>query len=521
MSSILKKFAAAAVLLSIALPVYASPPSIYAPVCQSNSSDSDGDGWGWENSQTCVITNARASQRAYPICRQGTEDPDRNGWGYQGGVSCLIINAYNNTCEYRSSDSDGDGFGFENGQSCTVDSTSKADGSNQVITTPSTPNTEQSTDNFVVRGDRTFPVCEFANSDTDGNGWGWENSDSCVVTTISKTEVAPAATPIVPKKIAPIISGKLNACHSSLSDDDGDGFGFEGGRSCTVTSNSPAFPICLSVHSDFTGSGYGFENGSTCLAVEGISSSRDNLLLATPMCDSWVEIAYGNYRMENNTWNSAVMLSDRWSQCIELNLINNRPVASWTFDWLREQDGDSGEVKSYPQVYYGRKAERRVSGTFEELGLPQITNRLPEFSVDYSWSFNGNAENNVALESFFHETCEAENNNKEYEMMVWVGVPKIRTPGVFVTTATVDGKRWRVYANPFVSQGYVAFVAEQPSFSGTLNWNRFIEWSRANSSTYGLGELRPNSCMGAIEIGTETFWGKGEFTLHQFDVRVK
>jgi len=155
-----------------------------------------------------------------------------------------------------------------------------------------------------------------------------------------------------------------------------------------------------------------------------------------------------------------------WSQCIELNLVNNRPVASWTFDWLREQDGNSGDVKSYPQVYYGRKAERRVSGTFEELGLPQITNRLPEFVVDYSWSFNGNAENNVALESFFHETCEAENDNKEYEMMVWVGVPKIRTPGIFVTTATVDGKRWRVYANPFVSQGYVAFVAEQPSFSG-------------------------------------------------------
>ena len=169
MSSILKKCAAAGVLLSVALPVYASPPTVYAPVCQSNSSDSDGDGWGWENSQTCVITNASASQRAYPICRQGTEDPDGNGWGYQGGVSCLIINAYNNTCEFSASDSDGDGFGFENGQSCTVDSTSIADGSNPLITTPSVPNTGQSTDNFIVQGDRTFPVCEFANSDTDGN----------------------------------------------------------------------------------------------------------------------------------------------------------------------------------------------------------------------------------------------------------------------------------------------------------------------------------------------------------------
>ena len=192
-----------------------------------------------------MITNASASQRAYPICRQGTEDPDGNGWGYQGGVSCLIINAYNNTCEFSASDSDGDGFGFENGQSCTVDSTSIADGSNPLITTPSVPNTGQSTDNFIVQGDRTFPVCEFANSDTDGNGWGWENSASCVVTANSKTESAepaPAVTPTTPQKIASVVSGNLNACNSSLSDEDGDGFGFEGGRSCTCllyTSPSP------------------------------------------------------------------------------------------------------------------------------------------------------------------------------------------------------------------------------------------------------------------------------------------
>ena len=101
--------------------------------------------------------------------------------------------------------------------------------------------------------------------------------------------------------------------------------------------------------------------------------------------------------------------------------------------------------------------------------------------------------------------------------MVWVGVPGEKTPGVQVTTATIDGTFWNIYANPVLPHGYVAFVPEQTITSGQLDWNSFIDWSRENGTSFGLGSLE-NSCMGAIEMGTETFWGELEFRLERFDV---
>jgi len=330
-------------------------------------------------------------------------------------VSDVDINSNRNICSSSLSDADGDGFGYEGGKSCDITSRSKP-----------------------------FPICVSINSHADSNGFGYESGKSCIIVDGISLDVAspedspgadntsvpvanrPARTSSTAAYTPTVVNGK-NVCASTLSDDDYDGYGYEGGQSCVVTSLSRPHPICLSIHSDRAGDGYGFENGKSCVAVEGISGTRDNLLLGTELCDSWTEIAYGNYRIENNTWNSTVMNSNRWSQCIELNLKNNRPVASWTFDWLPEKEGQVGAVKSYPQVYYGRKTELNTSGTFEELKLPEYIYNLPEFKVDYQWSASGNSEYNVALESFFHYNCRAEHANKAFEMMVWVGIPYART----------------------------------------------------------------------------------------------
>ena len=102
--------------------------------------------------------------------------------------------------------------------------------------------------------------------------------------------------------------------------------------------------------------------------------------------------------------------------------------------------------------------------------------------------------------------------------MIWVGVPTIRTPGTPVTTATIDGREWIVYINPALGWSYVAFVAAQPHTSGSLNWNDFVYWSRDVGPSFGVPYMNPNGCMGAIEIGTETFWGTGTFTLNRFNV---
>ncbi len=431
-------------------------------------------------------------------------------------------------CQSSSSDIDGDGWGWENNRSCQVNGSQTSSSANTTGT-----------------NDSRFPTCSSASIDPDGDGWGWENNRTCRVGQTNSGNSTPAAS-VVPQTSAASGSSSTTApvCFSTASDDDNDGWGFENGRSCRITSASVdaiqptgtsaatapppvaaanagfsnGHPVCLTDSSDAGNNGFGYENGRTCVVLPGATATRNDPLLNQRSCIHWLEIGYGNYRLQNNTWNDSEVYSDNWSQCIELTGSPGNYVAKWDYNWLGRNEGNEFAVKSYPQVYYGRKTQYNVSGTVAETGLPASVNNLKQFWVEYDYSETGTVERNVALESFFHTSCEAEEHNKQYEMMVWVGVPNIRTPGTPVTTVTLSGQEWDVYINPALSWAYVAFVAKEPSTRGILDWNAFVDWSRFEGPRNGVPAMARNTCMGAIEIGTETFWGSGTFTLNKFRV---
>ena len=75
-----------------------------------------------------------------------------------------------------------------------------------------------------------------------------------------------------------------------------------------------------------------------------------------------------------------------------------------------------------------------------------------------------------------------------------------------------------MHVNPALSWGYVAFVAQTPFTSGRLNWNAFIDWTRNNGPAFGVPAIVNSTWMGAIELGTETFWGAGTFTLDRLNI---
>ncbi|MDH0305875.1 carbohydrate-binding domain-containing protein [Aeromonas caviae] len=68
----------------------------------------------------------------------------------------------------------------------------------------------------------TYPTCASAASDPDGDGWGWENGQSCQVVAGSGGGATTYPT-----------------CASAASDPDGDGWGWENGQSCQVASSTP------------------------------------------------------------------------------------------------------------------------------------------------------------------------------------------------------------------------------------------------------------------------------------------
>jgi len=69
--------------------------------------------------------------------------------------------------------------------------------------------------------------------------------------------------------------------------------------------------------------------------------------------------------------------------------------------------------------------------------------------------------------------------------------------------------------------GYVALKN-----TGILYWNDFIDWARENAHTvkqqFGANansvEIEDSWCLANIIIGTEIFWGKGNFDLLEWTI---
>ena len=113
----------------------------------------------------------------------------------------------------------------------------------------------------------TLPACASADSDPDGDGFGWENNQSCLVTGASGTAASTTT-----NQTSGQTSG-LPVCLSDDSDPDGDGFGWENNQSCQVTDSSrngtqsggaSQLPACLSDDSDPDGDGFGWEQERSC-----------------------------------------------------------------------------------------------------------------------------------------------------------------------------------------------------------------------------------------------------------------
>ena len=163
-------------------------------------------------------------------------------------------------CSSDATDPDGDGFGFENGQTCLTNNDTGSAPSTPADPAPTTPATP------------VFATCSSSATDPDGDGFGFENGQTCLTNNDSGT--APS-TPEDPAPSTPAFA----ACASSETDPDGDGFGFENGQTCLTNNDSgpapstpedpapstPAFAACASNETDPDGDGFGFENGQTCL----------------------------------------------------------------------------------------------------------------------------------------------------------------------------------------------------------------------------------------------------------------
>ena len=182
-----------------------------------------------------------------------------------------ISQAATPVCSSSEFDSDGDGWGWENHRSCIV-STVITDPEQPTETDPDTDEPATTTPPYQGR----HPICTGTNPDPDGDGWGWENNRSCFVLD-DDAETGPI--------------DDDDASGDPVEDDDTDGdSGTDPAEDDEDADTDPAdpeqssHPVCELASSDPDGDGWGWEDNRSCIVVtvdgddtdDGEDSTDDN-----------------------------------------------------------------------------------------------------------------------------------------------------------------------------------------------------------------------------------------------------
>lgn len=253
---------------------------------------------------------------------------------------------------------------------------------------------------------------------------------------------------------------------------------------------------------------------------------------------SWPGLRYGDYLLTNNPWNASAATYDDWYQTIELNPQGDDVQAVIDWDWGASADtsGSVFNTKSFPEIIYGTKSAAERSGNFQETGLPAEHYDMPQWSVEYAYSYEGrrssslsgggsDSEFNIAIESFYHDSCEVKrtgsaDDNQVMEVMVWLkhdqNLPSGDAPHN-VPFTTSDGRVFDVYAKSS-NFNYIAYVAREEQGSGTILYSEILNDAKDNAATYGVYPIKDTDCLANILFGPEIWHGAGTVTISNYKV---
>ena len=267
--------------------------------------------------------------------------------------------------------------------------------------------------------------------------------------------------------------------------------------------------------------------------------------------NSFPRLALGDFWWVNNAFNFNNTGFTGWTQQITLAGSDGNLVPTVNYDWGAEADlNNEFATSSFPELIFGAKSEFERSGPFSATGLPIENPLLPnEINISYDYQFNQNATSsptgdidpqgqpnvddsgfNVVVESFWHDSCDIErkgepDDNQIFEMMVWLHIGK-RGPsaegrnGSVGTFTTTDGVTYDVFTKTDAFfrgesgvRNFLAFVAQEETFSGTLPYHEFMNQALNNLDAYGTGWrfLQDTDCFANILLGSEVWYGAASF----------
>ncbi len=240
--------------------------------------------------------------------------------------------------------------------------------------------------------------------------------------------------------------------------------------------------------------------------------------LETMQCirDTGALLAGDGLTLENNQW-GAVSMSVPGKQAVYLPRgPQHKAIAGWSWNWPKMKiDGLDGAVKAYPELYTGRKPWNKASNS---PNYPVTVNELLDTDLRLFTDYRIRADGryNVAAECWITYDAESGENQILGELMFWFQRSDIDPSGRIL--GTLEGLN---VAHQMINGRWPQFVFYDPSRTNTpvttaeiskaLRWlkeHTHLEYPRIADSNYLI----------SIELGTEIWFGSGEFAVDRFEL---
>ena len=222
-------------------------------------------------------------------------------------------------------------------------------------------------------------------------------------------------------------------------------------------------------------------------------------------CNEWSQFLFNESLVENNVWGQGDIIN--FSQCIYRTGSGNNINFGWNWDW----PNTNNNVKSYPEVIYGKKPWASSSTTES---LPIKIQNIDELYVDYDLNLIANGSYNLAFEFWVTTDSMSSETGITTEVMIWMDKNILNPAGSIIASVTFDGYEYNVYRANWDSWTYIAFLSTETQHSGLLAVHKFVEY------LVNAGILNPEEYFSGFEMGNEVVYGAGRTDVIKYEISV-
>jgi hypothetical protein len=227
--------------------------------------------------------------------------------------------------------------------------------------------------------------------------------------------------------------------------------------------------------------------------------------------DQFAQIQFSEYLIENNTWNVKAAKS-KWSESIYRDTLNGN--FGWKWDFTGEKD-EPNEIKSYPEVIYGRKPYS---------GYKSTTTLLPKelikagFWINYDYTIKADGAYNISTDISITDSKNPNESNIRAKIMIWFkheNIPFVEQKNLKKTV--IDRRNYEIYIDtahigPEGKWVYIALMPDTFPSQGKLKLEEYFNYF------ISIGILKPDWFLSSIELGSEISSGRGNIVFKRFIV---